>query len=162
MPETLTEETPPKYSIFSAVLASRMAGISCRMCILLTVVLFCSFVAVTDSEEQDTFYFDPPPFDKNVREGEEVRLRCDVSDRNHIRFSWELDNKALSNSSRRFQEDSDLRILRVDRQKDTGAFRCIATNVTTGVSIRSRGAILDIQCEYYFKAKSNLDIVWKF
>jgi hypothetical protein len=49
-----------------------------------------------------------------------------------------------TNTSRRFQEGSYLRILRVTREDDTGPFQCIATNVTSGFSLQSGEASLNI------------------
>ena len=117
--------------------------------VLLTLLLFVStFPAVTKSRQQDNFYFDPAPINQDVIEGKQSRLRCDVSNRKHIKFYWSLNNKQLSNTSRRFQDDSDLRILRVNQEEDSGSYRCIATNVTTGVSLRSTEAQLNILCKY--------------
>ncbi|ELT99486.1 hypothetical protein CAPTEDRAFT_196179 [Capitella teleta] len=111
----------------------------------LTIGLFLfAFAAVTKSKEQDNFYFDPAPMNTDVVEGEEVRLRCDVSNRKMISFYWTLNGRRLSNDSRRYQDDSDLRILRVDRDRDLGSYRCIATNVTTGISVTSTEAKLNM------------------
>lgn len=116
--------------------------------LLSLILLLSTFAAVTKSRTQDNFYFDPAPIDAEVTEGNEARLRCDVSNRKHITFYWTLNDKPVVNTSRRFQEDSDLRILRVNREEDVGSFRCIATNVTTGVSLRSIEARLNIFCKY--------------
>lgn len=115
-------------------------------CVVMTMLLFCP--GVTRSRQQDNFYFDPSPQDQEVIQGHETRLRCDVSSRKHIRFYWTVNDRPLQNTSRRFQEDSDLRILRVDRAEDSGYFQCIATNMSTGVSLKSRGASLTIFCKY--------------
>ena len=114
---------------------------------VLIITLFF-FPAVTRSRQQDNFYFDPSPVDQEVIEGQEARLRCDVSNRKHIRFSWNYNGKTLQNTSRRFQEERDLRILRVSRLEDAGVFQCIATNMTTGLSVMSRSATLTVRCKY--------------
>ncbi|XP_048732970.1 inactive tyrosine-protein kinase 7-like [Ostrea edulis] len=93
---------------------------------------------------QDTFYFSSKPEDMDVVEGSEVLLRCDVSNRQHIVFSWAHNNKPLVPTSRRFQEGSHLHILRVTRESDSGTFSCIATNKTSGYSLVSE-ASLNIQ-----------------
>lgn len=116
--------------------------------VLVVMVTLSCCAGVTRSRQQDNFYFDPSPMDQEVIEGQETRLRCDVSNRKHIRFYWTVNDRPLQNTSRRFQEDSDLRILRVDRADDSGYFQCIATNMTTGVSLKSRSATLTIYCEY--------------
>lgn len=97
---------------------------------------------------QDTFYFSSKPEDMDVIEGSEVLLRCDVSNRQHIVFSWAHNNKPIVPTSRRFQEGSHLHILRVTREEDSGTFSCIATNKTSGYSLVSEAA-LNIQCKYH-------------
>lgn len=130
-------------------MASPHLRLSPPMFLLLTVIL-CCFAGVTRSRQQDSFYFDPSPLGAEVVEGDQTRLRCDVSNRNHIAFYWTLDDRPVTNDSRRFQQDSDLRILRVERKLDSGSFRCIATNLTTGMSLRSIEARLSILCKYCF------------
>ncbi len=110
------------------------------------LICFCILV-LSGSRSQDNFYFDPAPIDQDVLEGEETLLRCDVSNRKHIAFYWQLDGKPLVNTSRRYQDESDLRIKQVDRNKDGGSFRCIATNISTGVSLISTEAKLNIICK---------------
>ena len=119
-----------------------------RILILLLCSILYGFSAVTSSRQQDSFYFYPQPQDKDVLEGTSVELRCDVSNRDHITFFWTLDNQRIRNSSRRFQEGSNLRILRVNREDDEGAYSCTAINVTTGVSLRSKTARLTVICKY--------------
>ncbi|VDI15210.1 inactive tyrosine-protein kinase 7-like [Mytilus galloprovincialis] len=94
---------------------------------------------------QDTFYFSQTPKDKSVVEGTETVLLCDVNNRRHIIFDWIQSGKPVTNTSRRFQEGSYLRILRVTRDEDAGPFQCIATNITSGFSLQSREATLNIQ-----------------
>ena len=102
--------------------------------------------AVTKTKQQDSFYFDPSPINQNVVDGGAATMRCDVSNRRQIMFYWTLNGRQLANTSRRHQVDSDLRITRVDRALDVGSFRCIATNVTTGIALRSTEARLNISC----------------
>lgn len=97
---------------------------------------------------QDTYYFSLKPRDQDVVEGVETTLQCDVSDRRHIYFQWTQQGKPVVNTTRRFQEDSNLRILRVLRDEDAGPFQCIATNATTGFSLQSFEASLNIECKY--------------
>ena len=98
----------------------------------------------------DTFYFSVMPQHQDVVEGTETRIRCDVSDRRHVFFQWTEDGRPVRNTSRRFQEDSNLRILRVLRSEDSGLFQCTATNATTRFSLQSNEAKLNIQCKYTF------------
>ncbi|XP_076306056.1 inactive tyrosine-protein kinase 7-like isoform X2 [Tachypleus tridentatus] len=97
------------------------------------------------TQGQDSFYFNPHPKGQTVINGQSVILRCNVSNTNHIVFYWTLDSHPVLNGTRRFQEGSNLFITRVDRRKDSGEFKCIATNVTSGISLASQGAQLDIQ-----------------
>ena len=108
-----------------------------RVCTVLTR-LGCS---------QDSFYFDPAPVSQVVVEEEDLRLRCDVSSRQYITFYWTLNDRTLANTSRRYQDGSDLRILSVNRTLDAGSFRCVAVNVSTGIAVRSGQAQLTIYCK---------------
>ncbi|GBO29629.1 hypothetical protein AVEN_131817-1, partial [Araneus ventricosus] len=93
---------------------------------------------------QDSYYFQPHPQDKDVRKGQSVTLECGVSNSRHVIFYWTLNGDPVSNTSRRYQDGSNLHITRVDPSKDIGEFKCIATNVTTGISLASQGAQLNI------------------
>jgi len=115
--------------------------------VALTLVVCVAVVAAT--RQQDSFYFDPAPVSQNVVEGSGVRLRCDVSNRQQIAFYWMLNGKPVANTSRRHQDGTDLRITRVDRHQDSGSLRCIATNVTTGIALRSAAATLNILCKHH-------------
>lgn len=97
---------------------------------------------------QDSYYFQPHPQDQDVRKGQSVTLECGVSNSKHVVFYWTLNGDALANTTRRFQVASNLHITRVDPSKDLGEFKCIATNVTTGISLASQGAQLNILCKY--------------
>ena len=129
-----------------------MADNSVKVSIISVVTMFCAVSMVTvvaqEARTQDNFYFDPHPQNTDVIEGDSVLLRCDVSNRHHITFKWELNGRRVANSSRRHMDDSDLWIARVDREQDSGTFHCIATNVTSRIPTRSAGAVLDIFCEY--------------
>jgi len=118
-------------------------------CVTITVILGVVYVAVVGgTRQQDSFYFDPAPVSQDVVEGSGVRLRCDVSNRQQISFYWTLNGKPVLNTSRRWQDGSDLRIKSVDRNQDSGSLRCIATNVTTGIALRSAEARLNILCKH--------------
>lgn len=58
-------------------------------------LFYWNFSAVTASKANDNFYFDPSPINQDVVEGSSVELRCDVSNRKHIIFYWELNNKKV-------------------------------------------------------------------
>lgn len=106
------------------------------------------FAVIQWTYQQDSFYFDPAPIGLDVIEGEDVHLRCDVSNRRDVVFYWTLNGKTIANTSRRFQDDSDLRIVSVDRNLDSGSLRCVATNFTTGIALRSTEAKLNISCKF--------------
>jgi len=125
--------------------------LTCTQRLCLCFIIIFSPSAVTKTKQQDSFYFDPPPVSQDVIEGEDMKLRCDVSNRKMIIFYWTLNGKQLTNTSRRYQDGSDLRILRVDRVQDAGSLRCIATNVTTGIALRSTEAKLNILCKSRYK-----------
>ncbi|XP_014785291.1 inactive tyrosine-protein kinase 7 [Octopus bimaculoides] len=110
-------------------------SIICCGCLLLIVSVF----------GEDSFYFSTMPKSQDVVEGSDLTIKCDVSDRQHIVFQWMFRGKILANTSRRFQDNSNLRILRVSQEDDDGPFTCIATNVTTGFSLQSSNARLNIQ-----------------
>jgi hypothetical protein len=117
-----------------------------------SVCLQCALVlvgggSISPARQQDSFYFDPAPVDQDAVEGEEVRLRCDVSNRDRISFYWAVNMRPVANTSRRYQDGSDLLIVAADRTLDSGGFRCIATNVTTGIALRSNEAKLNILCK---------------
>jgi len=111
-------------------------------------VCMCTALTAPLSISQDSFYFDPAPVSQVVVEGEDVRLRCDVSSRQFIKFYWTLNGRTLTNTSRRYQDGSDLSILSVNRSLDAGSFRCVAVNVSTGIAVRSGQAQLTLYCEY--------------
>jgi PTK7 protein tyrosine kinase 7 len=108
----------------------------------------CIFSGPKGNNAQDNFYFSVKPESQDVIESEKVILRCDVSNRKLIVFHWTLDDKQLLNTSRRYQEGSNLMLTRVNRGEDVGSFRCIATNDSTGYSLKSKEAVLNILCKY--------------
>jgi len=117
--------------------------LSVHTILTLTGLFDCTALA-PPAKQQDSFYFDPTPVNQDVVEGKDVTLRCDVSNRRLITFYWTLNGKQLLNTSRRFQEGSDLKILWVDKDLDNGSLRCIATNSTTGIALTSAVARLNI------------------
>ncbi|XP_067131155.1 inactive tyrosine-protein kinase 7-like [Centruroides vittatus] len=94
---------------------------------------------------QDTFYFSPQPRDLEVIKGHSATLECGVSNNKHITFYWMLEDEKVQNTTRRFQQGSNLHITRVDPQHDLGEFKCIATNISTGISLVSQAAQINIQ-----------------
>lgn len=108
------------------------------------VVITATLMSRRADGQGDAFYFSAQPADVRVVQGESATLRCDVSHKQAVAFYWTLDGEPVRNTSRRFQRGSELHVTRVDPSKDIGEFKCIATNVTTGFSIASQGAQLNI------------------
>lgn len=96
---------------------------------------------------QDSYYFQPHPRDQDVRKSQSVTLECGVSNSKQVVFYWTLNGDPVANTTRRFQEGSNLHITRADPSEDLGEFKCIATNETTGISLASQGAQLNVLCE---------------
>lgn len=54
----------------------------------------------------------------------------------------------IRNTTRRYQTGNDLLITRLDRERDSGQFTCIAEDLTgRSASITSSPASIDIQCK---------------
>lgn len=94
----------------------------------------------------DTFYFSVEP-KSPVRtiDGHRLVLPCDVSDRNQITFHWTFNDQLLENTTRRYQNHSQLIIDPVYRQRDSGLYQCVARNHTSSYSVSSRIVELDIE-----------------
>ncbi|XP_013386585.1 inactive tyrosine-protein kinase 7 isoform X2 [Lingula anatina] len=105
-------------------------------------VLFVILIGTTKA--QDSFYFLINPSSQDVLEGSEITLNCAVSRDKHIVYHWTMNDLPVQNTSRRYQDGTDLRILRVLREDDFGGFRCVATNTTTMISLKSTEARLNI------------------
>lgn len=120
--------------------ACRFAASRLPLLLLLAALSLC----VLGVLGQDNFYFSPQPADVRVRKGESATLRCGVSNADRVAFHWTLDGEPVRNTTRRFQQGSDLRLTRVDPSLDMGEFRCIATNASSGFSLASQGAQLNI------------------
>lgn len=143
-----TAEGSVQSSLSGKLFWLECAKMSSILLVAAILIAFGCSATASITKQQDSFYFDPAPINQDVLEGEPVKLRCDVSNRKMIYFYWTLNGRQLTNTSRRFQEDSDLRILWVDRHHDNGSLRCIATNVSTGIALRSAEAKLNILCKY--------------
>ncbi|XP_055347683.1 inactive tyrosine-protein kinase 7-like isoform X2 [Paramacrobiotus metropolitanus] len=97
-------------------------------------------------DASDTFYFTAEPEARiSVIEGQRLILPCDVSEHEHIDFHWTFNNYLIENSTRRYQNGSQLIIDPVYRLRDTGQYQCTARNASSGFSRSSRLAELDIE-----------------
>ncbi|XP_059173362.1 inactive tyrosine-protein kinase 7-like [Physella acuta] len=101
-------------------------------------------LALCLSEANDSFYFNVHPQSKSVNEGLETKLLCDVSDRRSVSFMWEQNGKPIVYTARKYQEDSNLRILRAMRDEDDGVYKCVATNTTSTFNIQSNEAAIKV------------------
>lgn len=79
--------------------------------------------------------------------GESVELECRVSHLDNIIYYWNLNDTRLNNTTRRRQIGSNLYISRVDRNSDAGEYSCIAENVTSGFSLTSKTANVEVICK---------------
>ncbi|KAG5887638.1 hypothetical protein JTB14_030908 [Gonioctena quinquepunctata] len=113
-----------------------------------SVILFsCLQVCLVWCREE--LYFSKSPKDVNVISGKSTTLPCEVTPSSGVKYYWELNGSKISNTTRRHQLGSNLHITRVDRERDSGQFTCIAED-TTGQSaaITSSPASINVQCEY--------------
>ncbi|XP_074038499.1 tyrosine-protein kinase-like otk isoform X2 [Leptinotarsa decemlineata] len=95
---------------------------------------------------REELYFSKSPKDVKVVLGTSVTLPCEVTPSSGVVYYWELNGSKISNTTRRHQQGSNLHITRVDRERDSGQFTCIAED-TTGQStaITSSPASINIQ-----------------
>lgn len=107
-------------------------------------VFYISGGAIT---QEDAFYFSRNPSDVTAIAGDRVKLECEASVPAGLTYYWQQDGAPVTNTTRRYQNDGDLIIRRVHPQDDSGQFTCIATNATTGFSLASRTATVDVHCE---------------
>ena len=98
--------------------------------------------------DPDTLFFTPQPEDVTAMEGSNATLKCGASKKQNVTFYWTQDGDRIENDTRRYMIGSDLYINRVSPLFDLGEFKCIATNTTSGRSIVSRGAQINILCKY--------------
>ncbi|XP_013793895.2 inactive tyrosine-protein kinase 7-like [Limulus polyphemus] len=95
------------------------------------------------SSQDDVFTVHPQ--DQTVISGKPATLTCNVTNLQTLMVHWTLNGNPVENNTRRFQESTNLHITRVDRVQDLGDFRCVATDVDNGTSVRSRPAQMDVQ-----------------
>ncbi|KAF5297401.1 hypothetical protein FQR65_LT01332 [Abscondita terminalis] len=98
----------------------------------------------SSSVAQDELYFSQSPKNVDVVEGKSVTLPCEVAPGNGISYYWELNGSKIDNTTRRHQVGSNLHFTRVDKEKDSGEFICVAQDFK-GFSVTSSPASLNIQ-----------------
>lgn len=85
---------------------------------------------------------------KTVLDGERrVTLECAVSDRKQIGFRWTFNGRMVENTTRRHQIGSNLVFARILREYDTGEYVCIASNYTSGFTLKSPNIKLNVVCK---------------
>ncbi|GFX57206.1 transposable element Tcb2 transposase [Trichonephila clavipes] len=94
--------------------------------------------------DQDSLFFSPQPEDVTAMEGSPAEFKCGASEKENVTIYWTLDGQRVENDTRRYMGGSNLLISRVSLLYDIGEFKCVATNVTSGRSIVSRGAQINI------------------
>ncbi|XP_058650800.1 inactive tyrosine-protein kinase 7 isoform X2 [Onychostoma macrolepis] len=62
-----------------------------------------------------------------------------------MRYWWTQDGRRVQDSNRRFQEGSNLKFTAVDRHTDTGSFQCVASSSSTGETVTSANASINIK-----------------
>ncbi|KAL3284495.1 hypothetical protein HHI36_018656 [Cryptolaemus montrouzieri] len=94
----------------------------------------------------DELYFTQSPQNVDVVQGKAITLYCEVTPSKGVKYYWELNGSKLENTTRRYQQGANLHITRVDRERDSGQFTCVAVD-STGTSITSSSASLNIKCK---------------
>ncbi|XP_018496101.1 inactive tyrosine-protein kinase 7 [Galendromus occidentalis] len=111
--------------------------------------LFVILSLYTDSggcqpTENEGFIIKPQPISPSVKIGREAYLHCGVSDNTSVEIHWTKDGERIQNSVRRRMEGSNLRIIRVDPELDSGEFQCVATNTTSGMTLSSDAVMINM------------------
>ncbi|XP_056630464.1 inactive tyrosine-protein kinase 7-like [Diorhabda sublineata] len=121
------------------------------MFILISALLMCLLCGVVQGKEEP--YFVKTPKDVDVVTGNSVTLQCEVTPDSGMRYYWELNGSKIANTTRRHQQGSNLHITRVDREKDSGQFTCIAEDTTgQATAITSSPATINIQCQPLYQS----------
>ncbi|KAM7346076.1 protein tyrosine kinase 7 [Cochliomyia hominivorax] len=84
------------------------------------------------------------PQSQTIAEGDYVDFNCHATPTKGLIYSWTLNGHLISNTSRVYQNGSDLHIDAVSRDSDAGDYVCIATNVASGARQASPPARLSI------------------
>ncbi|XP_065171578.1 inactive tyrosine-protein kinase 7-like [Atheta coriaria] len=106
--------------------------------------VFLAIALVGGTTAQDEIYFSQSPKDAKVVTGKSITLPCEVTPNHGVSYYWELNGSRIFNTTRRYQQGSNLHITRVDRERDSGHFTCIAKDLK-GLSITSSSASLNIE-----------------
>ncbi len=92
-------------------------------------------------------HFSEEPQSQDALHGRSALLRCELSGPEDMHYWWTQDGRRVQDSNRRFQEGSNLKFTAVDRHTDTGSFQCVASSSSTGETVTSVNASINIKCE---------------
>uniref|UniRef100_A0A8C1ASH9 Inactive tyrosine-protein kinase 7 n=1 Tax=Cyprinus carpio carpio TaxID=630221 RepID=A0A8C1ASH9_CYPCA len=95
--------------------------------------------------QASSLHFSEEPQSQDALHGRSAILRCELSGPEDMRFWWTQDGRRVQDSSRRFQEGSNLKFTAVDRHADTGSFQCVASSSSTGETLTSASASINIK-----------------
>ncbi|TMW42466.1 hypothetical protein DOY81_012454, partial [Sarcophaga bullata] len=84
------------------------------------------------------------PQSQTIAEGDFVDFNCHATPTRGLIYSWTLNGHLIANTTRIYQNGSDLHIDSVSRDSDAGDYVCIATNVANGARQASPPARLSI------------------
>uniref|UniRef100_A0A915L5W7 Ig-like domain-containing protein n=1 Tax=Romanomermis culicivorax TaxID=13658 RepID=A0A915L5W7_ROMCU len=124
-----------------------MNMISYSFAIVVYLFVLESSTSAPPCKNDNSFYFNTNPKSIVVREGSRAFLECNVSNLCNVQFHWTIGGDLVANTSRRYQNSSNLIITRVNKSLDSDEFHCIATVASSGFSQQSEGATLSIQCK---------------
>ncbi|XP_046676097.1 inactive tyrosine-protein kinase 7-like [Homalodisca vitripennis] len=92
----------------------------------------------------DTFFFTRNPEDVTGIAGRPARMNCEASVPTGLVYSWQQDGSQVPNTTRKLQVGSSLVFRRVDPHHDAGLYSCVAANLSSGFSLASRTATMDV------------------
>ncbi|RXN21778.1 inactive tyrosine- kinase 7-like protein [Labeo rohita] len=95
--------------------------------------------------QASSLHFSEEPQSQDALHGRSAILRCERSGPEDMRYWWTQDGRRVEDSERRFQEGSNLKFTAVDRHADTGNFQCVASSSSTGETVRSANASINIK-----------------
>ncbi|XP_062868727.1 inactive tyrosine-protein kinase 7a [Trichomycterus rosablanca] len=114
---------------------SRTAG----LCMIITLLWKALCV------DSASFYFTKEPKSQDALHGRSAMLRCEVNDPTGVTYNWLLNDQAVTDSERRFQEGGNLKFTAIDRTLDSGNFQCVATKNSTGEEAHTNKANFNIK-----------------
>ncbi|KAL0178780.1 hypothetical protein M9458_027674, partial [Cirrhinus mrigala] len=114
----------------------------CKHAVWFYTVCLVGDVHLSDAS---SLHFSEEPQSQDALHGRSAILRCELSGPEDMRYWWTQDGRRVEDSERRFQEGSNLKFTAVDRHADTGNFQCVASSSSTGETVRSANASINIK-----------------